>query len=98
MSDYDVIVVGAGIGGLGVAGLLGRKGIKTLVLEKSKMPGGRAKTRELPGGWRLDSGTHCVDNGDKSAAAQLLKKVGKEIAWTIPLEGVMLYDNGKWLN
>ena len=47
MNDYDVIIVGAGIGGLGVAGLLGRKGIKTLVLEKSKMPGGRAKTREL---------------------------------------------------
>jgi phytoene dehydrogenase-like protein len=98
MSDYDVIVVGAGIAGLGVAGLLGKKGIKTLVLEKSKMPGGRAKTRDLPGGWRLDSGTHCVDNGDKSACAELLKKVGKEIAWTIPLEGVMLYDDGKWLN
>jgi prolycopene isomerase len=96
MPEYDVIVVGAGIAGLGVAGLLGKKGIKTLVLEKSKMPGGRAKTRDLPGGWRLDSGTHCVDNGDKSACAELLKKVGKEIAWTIPLQGIMLYDNGTW--
>ncbi|RPJ62804.1 MAG: FAD-dependent oxidoreductase [Dehalococcoidia bacterium] len=98
MNDYDVIIIGAGIGGLGVAGLLGRKGVKTLVLEKSKMPGGRAKTRDLPGGWRLDSGTHCVDNGDQSAAAQLLKKVGKEIPWTIPLEGVNLYRDGKWLS
>jgi len=96
MSDYDVIVVGAGIAGLGVAGLLQRKGLKTLVLEKSKMPGGRAKTRELPGGWRLDSGTHCVDNGEKSACAELLHKVGKEITWTRTLEGMMVYDEGKW--
>lgn len=96
MAEYDVIIVGAGIAGLGVAGLLGKKGVKTLVLEKSKTPGGRAKTRELPGGWRLDSGTHCVDNGDKSAVADLLRKVGKEIDWTIPLEGMMVYDQGKW--
>jgi phytoene dehydrogenase-like protein len=96
VAEYDVIVVGAGIAGLGVAGLLQRKGLKTLVLEKSKTPGGRAKTIDLPGGWRLDSGTHCVDNGDKSAFADLARKVGKEIAWTIPLEGMMVYDEGKW--
>jgi len=98
MSEYDVIVVGAGIAGLGVAGLLQRNGLKTLVLEKSKTPGGRAKTRELPGGWRLDSGTHCVDNGDKSAVADLLRKVGKEIAWTRTLEGMKVWDEGKWLD
>ncbi|MGD0854651.1 MAG: FAD-dependent oxidoreductase [Dehalococcoidia bacterium] len=98
MTEYDVIVVGAGIAGLGVAGLLQRKGLKTLVLEKSKTPGGRAKTRDLPGGWRLDSGTHCVDNGDKSAVADLLRKVGKEIAWTRTIEGMMVYDKGKWLH
>ena len=97
MTEYDVIVVGAGIAGLGVAGLLQRKGLKTLVLEKSKTPGGRAKTKDLPGGWRLDTGTHCVDNGDKSAVADLLRKVGKEIAWTRKLEGMMVYDKGKWL-
>jgi prolycopene isomerase len=98
VTEYDVIVVGAGIAGLGVAGLLQRKGLKTLVLEKSKTPGGRAKTRDLPGGWRLDSGTHCVDNGDKSAVADLLRKVGKEIAWTRTIEGMMVYDKGKWLH
>jgi prolycopene isomerase len=98
VTEYDVIVVGAGIAGLGVAGLLQRKGLKTLVLEKSKTPGGRAKTKDLPGGWRLDTGTHCVDNGDKSAVADLLRKVGKEIAWTRTIEGMMVYDKGKWLH
>jgi phytoene dehydrogenase-like protein len=98
MNEYEVIVVGAGIAGLGVAGLLAKNGVKTLVLEKSKTPGGRAKTREIPGGWRIDSGTHCVGGGDKSACAQLLSKVGKKIEWTRPLEGMMLYDKGKWLS
>lgn len=97
MSDYDVIIVGAGIAGLGVAGILAKKGVKVLVLEKSKMPGGRAKTRDLPGGYKLDSGTHCVDNGDKSAFADLLRRVGKEVEWTIPLQGIMMFDKGKWL-
>ena len=98
MPEYDVIVVGAGIAGLGVAGILGKQGIRTLVLEKSKLPGGRAKTRDLPGGWRLDSGTHCVDNGENSSCAQLLHRVGKEITWTRRLEGMMVYDDGKWIN
>ena len=98
MNDFDVIVVGAGIAGLGVAGLLAKNGVRTLVLEKSRTPGGRAKTREVPGGWRLDSGTHCVGGGDKSACAQLLSKVGKKIEWSRPLEGMMLYDRGKWLS
>jgi len=98
MQKYDAVIVGAGIAGLGVAGLLQKSGIKTLVLEKSKSPGGRAKTREFPGGWRVDSGTHCVDHGEKSACAELLRRVGKEITWTRGLEGMMVYDDGKWLH
>lgn len=98
VAECDVIVVGAGIAGLGVAGLLQRKGLKTLVLEKSETPGGRARTEALQEGWKVDTGIHCVDNGDKSAYADLLRKVGKEIDWTIPLEGMMVYDEGKWLH
>ncbi len=96
MSNYDAIVVGAGIAGLGVAGLLQGLGIKTLLLEKTRTPGGRAKTREAPGGWRIDTGTHCVDNGDKSACADLLKKIGAEITWTRPMRGMRIFDGDKW--
>jgi phytoene dehydrogenase-like protein len=38
---FDVIVLGAGIGGLGCAALLSHAGLKTLVLEKNNMIGGR---------------------------------------------------------
>lgn len=97
MKQYDVIVVGGGIAGLGVAGLLQKAGIQTLLLEKSKVPGGRSKTREVPGGWRIDSGIHAVDGGEKSAAAELLRRVGKTIKWSKPIQGNKLFDGKKWM-
>ncbi len=96
MNRYDEIVIGAGIAGLGVGGILQGRGLKTLVLEKSKLPGGRSKTYELPGGWKVDTGTHCVDLGEYSACATLLKNLGKTIPWSRNLEGFMFYDEGKW--
>lgn len=39
---YDVIVVGAGVGGLAVAGLCAREGLKTLLIEQCDRVGGRA--------------------------------------------------------
>jgi carotene isomerase len=38
--EYDVIVVGAGNGGVNAAALLGKKGFKTLVIEQHYIPGG----------------------------------------------------------
>lgn len=52
MAEYDVIVVSGGIAGLGVAGLLQSRDVRTLALEKSKTTGGRAKTRRFPVAWR----------------------------------------------
>jgi len=39
---YDVIIVGAGIGGLTAGGLLAKRGKKVLVLDKHSVPGGNA--------------------------------------------------------
>lgn len=95
---YDAIIVGAGIAGLGVGGILQDKGFKTLVLEKSKAVGGRSRTFDLPGGWKVDTGTHCIDLGKYSACASLLKELGTDIPWSRNLEGFMFYDeNGKWV-
>ena len=41
-NPYDVIVVGAGVGGLTVGTLLAKEGLKVLILEQLDRPGGRA--------------------------------------------------------
>ncbi len=93
---YEVIVVGSGIAGLGVGGILQKNGLSTLVLEKSKTAGGRAKTYERAGGWKVDSGTHCVDLGTHSPCAKLLAQLGQEISWSQNLQGFMFYSQGQW--
>lgn len=42
MSDYDVVVIGAGNAGLTAAATLARSGVRTLLLERHNVPGGCA--------------------------------------------------------
>lgn len=44
MHDYDVIVVGAGNGGLAAGTALAQSGLKVLILERHNIPGGSATT------------------------------------------------------
>ncbi|MFA5374242.1 MAG: FAD-dependent oxidoreductase [Dehalococcoidia bacterium] len=46
---YDVIVMGAGPGGIGCAAMLCKWGLKTLVVDKNNIPGGKAVTIEYKG-------------------------------------------------
>jgi phytoene dehydrogenase-like protein len=48
-SKYDVIVVGAGFGGSACAGLLAKRGLKVLLLEKNARAGGKAMTLSKTG-------------------------------------------------
>ncbi|MGA2974195.1 MAG: FAD-dependent oxidoreductase [Spirochaetia bacterium] len=50
--DYDVIVVGAGVGGLTAASLLAKSGLAVLVVDRNYMPGGAL------GSFRRDGITH----------------------------------------
>jgi phytoene dehydrogenase-like protein len=54
MSDYDVIVIGAGHNGLTAAAVMARGGMRVLCLEKNHFIGGMATTTELARGYRFE--------------------------------------------
>lgn len=56
MTDYDVIIVGAGHNGLTAGIELSRAGKKVLIVEKTEGPGGMAATRELFPGFKHSVG------------------------------------------
>ncbi|MEW6552736.1 MAG: FAD-dependent oxidoreductase [Actinomycetota bacterium] len=96
MSDYDAIVVGAGIAGLGVASQLQQSGKKTLLLEMYPRAGGRMQSYDLPGGYRTDIGLHMVEMGKKGFCHELGARVGKEFEWAGFSVTLDLYENGAW--
>ncbi len=60
MSDYDVIVIGAGGGGVSAGAILAREGRKVLVLEQSDLIGGCCSTFEKEG-FKFDAGASIVE-------------------------------------
>lgn len=82
--QYDTIVVGAGIAGLGAAAILSREaGQKVLVLDRYPKFGGRMMSyADKPEkGWRVDIGLHLVELGPHSSSHALNKRVGVDVAW-----------------
>jgi len=57
---YDVIVIGAGLGGLTAGAKLAREGMKVLVIEQHSQPGGCA-TSFRRGDFTLEVGLHEMD-------------------------------------
>ncbi|NVM28193.1 MAG: FAD-dependent oxidoreductase [Candidatus Helarchaeota archaeon] len=95
MKDYDVVVVGGGIAGLGTATLLQKEGLNVLVLEKENKVGGRARTF-TKNGWKIDIGLHFISLGDGSTLHKLCNEVGYIIEWGKYNKDGYLYSGGKW--
>ncbi|HET7874510.1 MAG TPA: NAD(P)/FAD-dependent oxidoreductase [Methylomirabilota bacterium] len=84
--QHDVIVVGAGIGGLAAGALLARRGLRVLVLEQHYLPGGfctswprivRAGERRLR--YVFDAGVHDVSGlGPRGPVRHLLRELELE--------------------
>lgn len=60
MTNYDAIIIGAGLNGLTTAAYLAKAGLKTLVLEKREVVGGAAATEEVFPGFKFDTVAHSV--------------------------------------
>lgn len=60
MADYDVVVIGGGVGGLSAGSILAKQGRKVLVLEQSERIGGCCSTFEKEG-FKFDVGASVVE-------------------------------------
>lgn len=86
MPDWDVIVIGSGIGGLVTASQLAAKGAKTLVLERYLIPGGSGGSFRREG-YTFDVGASMIfgfgDKGHTNLLTRALADVGQHCA-TVP--------------
>ena len=73
---WDVVVVGAGLGGLGAAVALVRAGRRVLMLEQAHQPGGYAVTFERPP-YRFDASLHAYNGlAPGGGGDELLRALG----------------------
>jgi len=79
--EYDVVIIGAGIGGLTCGSLLAKEGLKVLVVEQASKPGGYA-TSYRKDGFTFDSCVHFLGGcGKEGIIRKLLQnlEIEKEI-------------------
>ena len=85
-ADWDVIVIGSGIGGLVTASQLAAKGAKTLVLERYLIPGGSGGSFHRKG-YTFDVGASMIfgfgDKGHTNLLTRALADVGQSCE-TVP--------------
>jgi len=79
VEDYDVIVIGAGLGGLGAACQLALADSKVLLLEKHNVPGGFA-TSFVRGRFEFEGALHMLSDigtpNDPGALYRFFKRIG----------------------
>ncbi|MBN1288706.1 MAG: NAD(P)/FAD-dependent oxidoreductase [Actinobacteria bacterium] len=79
----DVIVVGAGYGGLTAGAILANNGLEVEVHEMTGHIGGRA-TFDRKDGFLVDYGIHANRFADEGAAAEALREIGHEMEFLPP--------------
>lgn len=71
-TEFDVIIIGSGLGGLSCAAAFARQGFRPLVLEKHDRPGGYATTFTRPGGFEFDVSLHSTTVDERNGIHNLI--------------------------
>jgi len=95
MESWDVIIVGAGLGGLGSGALLANAGKKVLVLERGAVIGGRAKSI-LYSGQVVDDGAHMISRAGHLES--LFSDLKLEFPELMDMNNSEIYHQGRWKN
>jgi phytoene dehydrogenase-like protein len=90
--NYDVLVIGSGMGGIASAALLARNGYKTLLVEKMQRLGGRWSTTEVEG-FKLPTGAVCIATRGETQAVFEECGVPFDVRETASLT---MWLEGKW--
>ncbi len=93
----DVIIVGAGYGGMSTAALLAHSGLSVLVIEKSSMIGGRASSYRDDDGFTWEYGAHSLRLAHKGIAGEVFARLDDEIKF-LPRtnDAKLVFKNRLW--
>ncbi|NCA67007.1 MAG: NAD(P)/FAD-dependent oxidoreductase [Clostridia bacterium] len=84
IKNYDVVVIGAGNGGLTAAAVAAKSGLKTLLIEQHNLPGGFA-TSFVRGRFEFEPSLHeLCDHGPSDnlgGVGNLFKNLGLDVEW-----------------
>ena len=71
-TEFDALIIGAGLGGLSCAAAFARQGFKPLVLEQHYVPGGFASAFTRPGGFVFDVSLHSTTVSERNGVWNLI--------------------------
>jgi phytoene dehydrogenase-like protein len=90
--DFDVVVIGAGAGGLLTAARLAHGGLRVLVAERYDRVGGRASTRDLDG-FKVNVGAIAIEVD--GITQQTFEEVGAEFDVRVPKPPILYRIKGR---
>jgi len=90
--NWDVIVVGGGVGGTAIGALLAHRGRQVLLLDKNPTIGGRCTSYEKDG-CTIDLGVHLFGVGDRGSLGEVCRRVERPqaIEWLPIVNPVLRY-------